>query len=315
MTATTADVSALATPDPSRTASPAPRRRGRIPRTVAEVRASMPRLAWWVVCLCLAVLFLYPLYVMVTQSLKAPAEAVAVPPTMFPQDWSLDSYAALADSSSGISLLRSLGNSVLVSVSVTVLTTLVATLAGYGFAKLPFRGSGLLFFLALVAFMVPFQAIITPLFLTLRNLGLLGSLPGLILVIATFSLPFGLFLMRNTFAALPGSLEEAAMIDGCGTLGAMRRVLLPVALPGVVSTALLTFFTAWNEFFATLILLVDQDKYTLPVSLQMLASGQNNQLDWGVMQAGVTVTVVPCVVIYLLLQKYYVSGLLSGAVK
>jgi len=308
-----ADASALATPDPSRT--PAPRRRGRIPRTVAEVRASMPRLAWWVVCLCLAIVFLYPLYVMITQSLKAPAEAVAVPPTMFPHDWSLENYAALADSSSGISLLRSLGNSVLVSVSVTLLTTVVATLAGYGFAKLPFRGSGFIFFLALVAFMVPFQAIITPLFLILRNLGLLGSLPGLVLVIATFSLPFGLFLMRNTFAALPGSLEEAAMIDGCGTLGAMRRVLLPVALPGVISTALLTFFTAWNEFFATLILLVDQDRYTLPVSLQMLASGQNNQLDWGVMQAGVTVTVVPCIVIYLLLQKYYVSGLLSGAVK
>lgn len=308
-----ADASALATPDPSR--NPAPRRRGRIPRTVAEVRASMPRLAWWVVCLCLAIVFLYPLYVMITQSLKAPAEAVAVPPTMFPHDWSLENYRALADSSSGISLLRSLGNSVLVSVSVTLLTTVVATLAGYGFAKLPFRGSGFIFFLALVAFMVPFQAIITPLFLILRNLGLLGSLPGLILVIATFSLPFGLFLMRNTFAALPGSLEEAAMIDGCGTLGAMRRVLLPVALPGVISTALLTFFTAWNEFFATLILLVDQDRYTLPVSLQMLASGQNNQLDWGVMQAGVTVTVVPCIVIYLLLQKYYVSGLLSGAVK
>lgn len=310
-TTTAADVSALATPSRTR----APRRRGRIPRTIGEVRASMPRLAWWVVCVCLAILFLYPLYVMITQSLKDPAEAVAVPPTMFPQDWSLENYAALADSSSGISLLRSLGNSVLVSVSVTLLTTLVATLAGYGFAKLPFKGSGFVFFLALVAFMVPFQAIITPLFLILRDLGLLGSLPGLILVIATFSLPFGLFLMRNTFAALPGSLEEAAMIDGCGTLGAMRRVLLPVALPGVVSTALLTFFTAWNEFFATLILLVDQDKYTLPVSLQMLASGQNNQLDWGVMQAGVTVTVVPCIVIYLLLQKYYVSGLLSGAVK
>ncbi|WP_454049239.1 carbohydrate ABC transporter permease [Cellulomonas sp. Marseille-Q8402] len=308
-----ADASALATPDPSRRA--ARRRRGRVPRTIAEVRASMPRLAWWVVCLCLAVLFLYPLYVMLTQSLKSPAEAVAVPPTMFPQTWSLENYAQLADSSSGISLLRSLGNSVLVSVSVTLLTTLVATLAGYGFAKLPFRGSGFIFFLALVAFMVPFQAIITPLFLILRDLGLLGSLPGLVLVIATFSLPFGLFLMRNTFAALPGSLEEAAMIDGCSTLGAMRRVLLPVALPGVISTALLTFFTAWNEFFATLILLVDQDRYTLPVSLQMLASGQNNQVDWGVMQAGVTVTVVPCIVIYLLLQKYYVSGLLSGAVK
>lgn len=312
MSTLTAAPSAPATPDPRARDRAA---RGRLRGAVADVRASMPRLAWWVVCVCLAIVFLYPLYVMVTQSLKAPAEAVQVPPTMYPHAWSLENYRALADSSSGLSLLRSLGNSLVVSLSVTVLTTVVATLAGYGFARLPFRGSGVIFFLALVAFMVPFQAVITPLFLILRDLGLLGSRPGLILVIATFNLPFGLFLMRNAFAALPGSLEEAAMIDGCGTLGAMRRVLLPVALPGVVSTALLTFFTAWNEFFATLILLVDQDKYTLPVSLQMLASGQNNQVDWGVMQAGVTVTVLPCVVIFLLLQKYYVSGLLSGAVK
>jgi multiple sugar transport system permease protein len=121
--------------------------------------------------------------------------------------------------------------------------------------------------------------------------------------------------MRNSFAAIPAALEEAALIDGSSSLGAMWRVMLPVAIPGVVSTGLLAFFAAWNEFFATLILITDQEKYTLPVSLGILSAGNNNSVDWGLMQAGVAVTVVPCIVIYLVLQKYYVAGLLSGSVK
>ncbi len=163
--------------------------------------------------------------------------------------------------------------------------------------------------------MVPFQAIITPLFLTLKSLGLQNNLTGVALVIATFNLPFGIFVMRNSFAAVPPTLEEAALIDGASTFTAFRRIMLPLALPGVVSTGLLTFFAAWNEFFASLILITDQTKYTLPVALGILSAGQNNAVDWGLLEAGVLVTVAPCVVIYLVLQKYYVAGLLSGAVK
>jgi multiple sugar transport system permease protein len=121
--------------------------------------------------------------------------------------------------------------------------------------------------------------------------------------------------MRNSFAALPASLEEAALIDGCGLLRAMTRVLLPVAIPGVISTALFTFFACWNEFFAALILVTDESKFTLPVTLTVLASNQLGTLNWGIMQAGVAVTAVPCIVLYLLLQRYYVAGLVAGAVK
>jgi multiple sugar transport system permease protein len=287
----------------------------RSPGFLAEVKSSLPRAAWWVVCVCLAILFLYPLYILVTQSIKSPEEAAATPPTLFPQSFSFQNYAELASNAGGLSLLQSLGNSLFVSVLTTLITIVVSTLAGYAFAKLPFRGSRVAFFVTLVTFMVPFQAIITPLYLTLKDIGLQNNLVGLSLVMATFNLPFGIFLMRNSFAAVPSSLEEAALIDGNGTLGAMFRVMLPIAVPGVVSTALLTFFAAWNEFFATLILLTDQSKYTLPVSLGILSAGQNNSVNWGLLEAGVAVTVVPCVVIYLLLQKYYVAGLLNGAVK
>jgi ABC-type molybdate transport system permease subunit len=167
----------------------------------------------------------------------------------------------------------------------------------------------------LATFMIPFQAIITPLYTVLQSLNLQNSLVGLTLVYITFQLPFGIFLMRNSFAALPRELEEAAMVDGCGPLTAMWRVMLPVAIPGLITTALLTFFVCWNEFFAALILISDQSKFPLPVALTLIASGNLNTLNWGVLQAGVLVTVVPCIVIYLLLQRYYIGGLLAGALK
>lgn len=275
----------------------------------------LPASAWWIVSCCLAVLFLYPLYILVTQAIKSPTEAAATPPTLFPQTLSFDNFAQLGSNAGGLSLLTSIGNSVFVSVTTTVLTVIVSTLAGYAFAKLPFRGSKAAFFITLITFMVPFQAIITPIYLTLKDVGLQNNLFGLALVLTTFNLPFGIFLMRNSFAAIPASIEEAALIDGASTFGAMRKVMLPNAVPGIVSTALLTFFAAWNDFFATLILITDQSQYTLPVSLNILSAGQNNSVNWGLLEAGVAITVIPCVVIYLVLQKHYNAGLLSGAVK
>jgi multiple sugar transport system permease protein len=274
----------------------------------------LPRAAWWAVCGCLAVLFAYPLYLMGSQSLKPPAEANAAPPTAYPHELSLANFRALGGETD-IDVLAGARNSVLVSLGATAATVVLSILAGYAFARLRFPGSGLLFFTALATFMIPFQAIITPLYLHLNNLGLLNSLLGLTAVYTTYQLPFGLFLMRNSFAAVPRSLEEAALIDGCGILGAMVRIALPVAVPGIITTALLTFFTTWNDFFAALILITDQEKFTLPVSLSSITSGALGSIDWGVMQAGVAVTIVPCVVIYLLLQKYYVGGLLSGTVR
>jgi multiple sugar transport system permease protein len=252
---------------------------------------------------------------MVSQAIKSPTESAQTPPTLFPHSFSLDNFAQLGSNTGGLSLLTSVGNSVFVSVSTTILTVIVTTLAGYAFAKLPFRGSKVAFFVTLITFMVPFQAIITPIYLTLKDVGLQNNLVGLVLVLTTFNLPFGIFLMRNSFAAIPASIEEAALIDGASTFGAMRKVMLPNAIPGIVSTALLTFFAAWNDFFATLILITDQSQYTLPVSLNILSAGQNNSINWGLLEAGVAITVVPCVVIYLVLQKHYNAGLLSGAIK
>lgn len=256
----------------------------------------LPRAAWWVISVCLAVLFLYPIGVMLSQ--------------VTPQN-----LAKITDASRGLSVLESAGNSLIVSVTATVVTVVVSVLAGYAFAKLPYRGSRVAFFVILITFMVPFQAVITPLYIVLRDIGLPNNLIGVALVLATFNLPLGIFLMRNSFAAVPSSLEEAAQLDGASAFGAMWRVMLPVALPGVVSTALLTFFAAWNDFFAALILITDQHLYTLPVSIGILSTDSQFGVNFGLMQTGVTITVIPCVIVYLVLQRYYVAGLLGGALK
>jgi multiple sugar transport system permease protein len=282
--------------------------------TLADVRRALPRTAWWAVCLCVSLIVLYPIYTMLSQSLKSAAEATDNPPTLYPHGLSTDNYRALGHTGQ-VGIWQHIANSVIVSTGATLLTVALAALAGYGFAKLRFRGSGVLFFVILATFMIPFQAIITPLFSILQSLGLSNTLTGLTLVYTTFQLPFGIFLMRNSFAALPAGIEEAALIDGCGFLRAMTRVLLPVAVPGLISTALFTFFTCWNEFFAALILVTDEAKFTLPVTLTVLASNQLGTLNWGIMQAGVAITAVPCIVLYLLLQRYYVAGLVAGAVK
>jgi multiple sugar transport system permease protein len=289
---------------------------GRVrPQSRAARSSVMPKAAWWVVSVAFAAMFIYPLYAAIASSLKDPKEAAAVPPTLYPHGISFDNYSELRGTGSSINVLHNVINSAMVSIGATIATVVIATLGGYAFAKLRFPGSNAVFFATLATFMIPFQAIITPLYIVLKDLGLQNTLLGLGLVYTTFNLPFGLFLMRNSFSAVPGTLEEAALIDGCRPLGAMWRVMLPVALPGVITTALFTFFATWNEFFAALILISDQSKFTLPVTLTLISSGVFGSINWGLLQAGVVLTMVPCIVLYLLLQRYYVGGLLSGALK
>ncbi|MGI3786769.1 MAG: carbohydrate ABC transporter permease, partial [Janthinobacterium lividum] len=226
-------------PDSTTLTRPAPGASRSAPRSrLAEVRSSMPAVAWWTVCLCLAVVFLYPLYVMLSMALKGPNEQAQIPPTGFPHAPTLGNFTHLA-SVQGLNVFGNLLNSVLVTLAATVLTVIIATLAGYALARARFPGSTIVFFAILATFMIPFQAIITPLFMVLKTVHLDNSLVGLTIVHVTFNLPFGLFIMRNSFASVPGTLEEAALVDGCGILSALRHIMLPIVAPGVITTALL----------------------------------------------------------------------------
>lgn len=267
------------------------------------------------VCVMLAVFFLFPLFWSILTSFKPSADITAVPPGFWPKSLTLDNYIGLNRVGSGI--VRYVSNSV-ITVTYTIVGTIVlSTLAGYGFARFRFVGAPILFILVLAPLMIPFQAIMIPLFLVLRTINLNNTLLGLACVYITAQMPFGIFIMRNAFASVPREIEEAALIDGCSPVRMLYRVMLPIVVPGVVTIGLFAFFSAWNELFAALIYLTDSEKFTLPL---LLATARTNPglfggTNWGGLQASVAVTMLPCLIIFLVLQRYYVRGLTSGAVK
>jgi multiple sugar transport system permease protein len=265
------------------------------------------------VCGVLALLFLLPLGWSFITSLKAPADANASPPNFLPSALTLENYVNLMQYGDGI--FHYFGNSLLVATLTVIGVVLLSTLAGYGFSRFNFRGKNLLFLVILITLMIPFQSILTPLFLVLRILSLQNTLVGLALVNTTFQLPFSVFMMRNSFDSVPRDLDNAAAIDGCNSKTLLTRVLLPVVLPGVITVGLFAFLASWNEFLAALIYLTDADKYTLPVMLLNAQSGYLGTVDWGLMQAGIFISVLPCAILFLLLQRYYISGLIAGSIK
>jgi multiple sugar transport system permease protein len=263
--------------------------------------------------LVLAMLFAMPLLWAAIASVMPPEQAAKGPPPWLPIEVDTGSHDALATYGAGIS--NYITNSVIVA-SITVIGTLtVGTLGGYGFSRFEFPLKGPLFLVILATLMIPFQSILIPLFIVLKNLGLLNTLLGVGLVYVTFQLPFSVFVMRNSFDRVPRELEEAAVMDGAGQLRTLRTVMLPIVMPGVVTIGLFAFLTAWNEFFAALILLTKESSFTLPVLLNAARQGLYGTVNWGALQAGVVITMVPCLIFYVLLQRYYVSGLQSGAVK
>jgi multiple sugar transport system permease protein len=206
-------------------------------------------------------------------------------------------------------------NSLLVAAGTAVLTAIAATMAGYGFARFRFRGSGIVFALVLATLMVPFQALLTPLFLEMHSLGLTNNLVGLALFYTTFNLPFGVFVMRNTFLQIPWELSEAAAVDGASTTRTLLFVLRPLVIPGIATTVLYAFLFSWTEFVGALTFLTSNSLYTLPLALLNMEYGSVGQVNYGYLEAGAVIAMVPCVLLYIGLQRFYIRGLMSGVVK
>lgn len=259
----------------------------------------------------LALLFASPLLWLGISSFKTTAEFAAVPPTFLPRQLSVENYTALA----GAGIWGYALNSAIAALGTVALGTLLSLLAGYGFARFRFKGSAFLFIVLLSTLMIPFQSIIPALYSILNSVHLTNSLVGLMLIYTSFVLPFGVFTMRAAFLAVPDGIEEAAVMDGAGVVTTLVRIMVPMVVPGVVTVAIYAFFNAWNEFLAALIFTTRQEAFTLPVALANLQSGAFGTLNWGVLEAGAIVSAVPCIVVFLLLQRYYVAGLAAGSVK
>jgi multiple sugar transport system permease protein len=255
----------------------------------------------------LAVLFVLPVLWTMVASVHGPSAGVG------DSTWGVENYRRLLYYGSGLGVYAM--NTAIVSAITVVLTVVLTTLGGYAIVRFTFRGRTLLFVVTLAILMVPHTTLLIPLYILLGWIGLQNSLLGLGLMLTMFQLPFGLFMMRNSFEALPVEIEESALMDGCGPTGALWHVLLRGVRPGMVTVGLFSFLASWNEFVAPLILITDDEKFTLPVALFNLQSGSLGSVDFGALLSGVVAAALPCVMVFLMLQRYYVGGFIRGALK
>lgn len=260
-----------------------------------------------------AALMLAPLVLSFLASIKTQADASAVPPHYLPSALSLEGYQHVLNFGAG--LWTYVANSLGVAALTIVLCLVLSVPAGFALARFAIPGKNVIFLILLTPLMIPYQALLTPLYLMFAKLGLANSLMGLALVHTILQIPFSVYLMRNAFEAVPRELEEAAVIDGCSTFVSFRRVFLPLVMPGMVTVALFAFIASWNEFLAALIFMNKETAFTVPIMLVSVRTGHLGAVDWGALQAGIMISVLPCILVYVFLQKYYVSGLLGGAVK
>ena len=281
-------------------------------------RARKNRLAgafsYYLVASVVALIFLFPLVWAAIRSLQGVAAEGSPPTWASLVHLTLTNYTSVL-AAGGATLWRFAGNSAVVAVGTVAISVFVSVLAGYGLARLRFRGAGLVFVFLLTPFMVPYQAMMTPIFQVLSWMHLANSLLGLVLIYSVFQVPFSVYVMRNSFSTVPRALEESAMVDGASVLGVFRRVMLPLAIPGVVTVVLYSFLFGWNEFLAALMLISSNSRFTLPVALNNLELGLYGSVNMGALDAGAVIAMLPCIALFLLLQRNYVRGLTTGALK
>jgi multiple sugar transport system permease protein len=265
-------------------------------------------------CMAICAIMLTPLAASVLASLKTTKEAAALPPTYYPHVLSLDSYERLWNYQAGLPTY--LYNSAGAAFLAIAFCLALAIPAGYALARFPVPGKEFFFVVLLLALIIPYQALLTPLFFIFSRLHLQSSLVGLAIVHTAIQLPFSLYIIRNAFEAVPRELDEAAVMDGCSSWQILVYIFLPAIVPAIITVSLFAFIASWNEFLGALVIMNKDTTFTLPLILA--AARQQTSIggtDWGMLQAGVTISIIPCVLFYVLLQKYYVSGFLNGAIK
>jgi len=278
-------------------------------------RAPQRTLAWlsngaaYVVLVLFTLAVAYPLLVVLMDSLKD-QNAFFADPWGWPLHLDLENYS-YAWSQARIPLFML--NSTIVAGATTLFTVVLSAAAGYAFARFRFRGERLLFLLFVALLIVPAPVSIIPLYVIVSNLHLMDTYFALILPYTAGGLPFSVYLMRAFFAAIPRELVDAARIDGCNELSAFVRVVLPISRSGLATVAILSFVGAWNEFFLALIFIHNPDLLTLPLGLQTFFFQYHVQ--WPYYFAGLSTAIIPVVIVYLVLQRQFISGLTAGVIK
>ncbi|PYN34397.1 MAG: sugar ABC transporter permease [Candidatus Rokuibacteriota bacterium] len=258
----------------------------------------------------LLLLVLFPFYWMTITSFKTEDQMRSLVSMFWPAPFVVENYTQLLTKTDFAIWYR---NSAAVAISSTLVATAIGTIGAYALARLRFLGRAFLSSATLITYLVPPSILFIPLYAQIRTMGLADSLAGLIAAYPSFTVPFVTWLLMGYFGSIPEELEEAAMIDGATRFGAFRRIILPLAAPGVLAAGLFAFTQAWNEFLYALVFISDVKQRTLPVGLSTFITG--DVYGWGYLMAGAVLTTLPVIVVYTYLQRYMVEGLTAGSVK
>jgi multiple sugar transport system permease protein len=287
----------------------------RIADRPASRRRDPWRIAGNIFLVVLTLFAILPMAWMFLTSIKSQFAAVQYPPEWLPRNPTLAEYQRLLSpaSDTGRDFLRYMANSIGVSMATTVLAVIVAVPAAYAFSRFRFPGRNLLFYSVLLRNMFPAVVFLMPLFIMMRWMGLVNTQASLVLTYLTFGLPLSIWLLKGFYDNIPPQLEQAARIDGATRFQAFLHIVMPLSTPGIVATAIYSFITAWNEYVYALTFINDKAKMTLPIGLQRFFSEYTT--NWPGLMAASFIMSVPVVVMFLVLQKYFVRALTEGAVK
>ena len=269
---------------------------------------TITKIVLYLILIATAGITLTPLFWMLSASFMPTGDASAFPPPFFPKRFTLEHYLNLLTRGN---LARHLFNSAFLSVAVTCISLVINSMAGYAFAKYRFAGRESLFKLLISSMVIPAQVTMLPLFLILNKMGFINTYMGVI--IPGMASIFGIFLIRQFAMAIPDSLIEAARIDGASDFRIYWTIILPLCKPILITLGIFTFMVTWNDFLWPLIVMTDDSMYTLPVALANLSL--EHVQDTELMMAGSVMTVLPVLILFASVQKYYISGIMAGGVK
>jgi len=262
----------------------------------------------WALILVWVVITLFPFVWVLSLSVRTPKEVFSA--ILFPRTIRLGNYLEAWTKFGFTGLFK---NSVVVSLSSVAITVFISALAGYGFSKFRLKGSNFLFHLILSGVMIPPVAVVIPLFVFMKRLGLFNSYPSIVIPYIVFGLPISTFIFKSYIQNIDNEILDAARIDGCGEFGIFLRILLPVIKPAVATVTIFTFMTNWNEFLLAVIFLQDKGLYTLPLGMSVFV-GQYSA-PWQLIGAGVVISIAPVLVLFFVLQNQFIRGLTAGAVR
>ena len=283
-------------------------------RTKARVTGRSRGMTWFwnTLGLGFAVVMGFPIYWMIITTFKTNKDLITQDPTFWPSTFSFDSYKTIIDD---VDFLPALQNTVVITVGAVLLGLIVGFLAAVAVARFNFRGRSFFIVTMLVVQMVPLLAIIVPLFVVMNNAGMTGALFGVMLAYLVFTVPYVIWTLRSFIVNIPAELDEAAMVDGCTQWGAFFRVILPLTLPGLVTTGVYSWIQAWNEFIVANVLLSTGGQKTSMIWLTFYATTPTRGADYGAQMAGALMVSLPVILLFVIFQKKVSAGLTAGAVK